>query len=205
MTAAATRAGAAAGALLIGAGIVAGCASDPSGATPRPAAAVADPGTTAATPPEVAAAETAAAAPVADTDRCTTRELSVNDGKSQGSAGSVTIPLVFTNTGGRTCTLDGFPGVSYVDGEDGREVGRAATRSGEGGAPVVLAPGARATAMVRAVQVLDYPAQECVPTPVAGLRVYPPNDTATLFVGHAGTGCATYDVNQLQVTAVAAR
>ena len=33
-------------------------------------------------------------------------------------------------------------------------------------------------------------ATACLPTPVRGLRVYPPGDTASLFVPTAGTGCA---------------
>lgn len=144
----------------------------------------------------------ATAATVADQDRCTAGELSLNPGRPDGSAGSVTIPLVFTNTGGRTCTLYGFPGVSYVDSADGTEIGAAATRSGDSGTPIALAPGERATAMVRAAVVLNYPAEECSPTPVAGLRVYPPNDSTALFVAHTGTGCAGHGVDQLQVTAV---
>ncbi|MGW0042501.1 DUF4232 domain-containing protein [Rhodococcus sp. NPDC003348] len=168
-----------------------------------PAATTAGPTTGGAASGGTTSGDTAAA--VADQDRCTTQELSVNEGRVEGSAGSVTIPLVFTNTGSRTCTLYGFPGVSYVDGADGVEIGAAATRAGGSGEPVVLAPGGRATATVRAVQVLNYPAEQCNPTPVAGLRVYPPNDTATLFVSRAGTGCAQHGVDQLEVTAVDGR
>lgn len=138
--------------------------------------------------------------PVAD--RCTADELSLNLGRTDGSAGSVTMPLVFTNTGDRTCILSGFPGVSYVTAENGTEVGAAATRSGSPSGPVTLAPGGRATASVRAVQVLNYPDYQCGPTPVAGLHVYPPDDSAALFVAYPGTGCALPNVDQLQVTAV---
>jgi hypothetical protein len=135
-------------------------------------------------------------------DMCTSDELSMNLGRIDGSAGSVTIPLVFTNTGARPCIVYAFPSVSYVSAEDGVEVGAAATRSsGSAVEPVTLAPGGRATATVRAVQVENYPEAECEPTPVAGLRVYTLGDPSTKFVSYAGTGCVLPGVDQLQVTA----
>lgn len=152
----------------------------------------------------VTAAAAAATAP-AQLAGCVVSELRVTLGQSQGAAGSTELPLVFTNVGGRTCALDGFPGVSYVQGgADGAQVGAAATRSGESAGAVTLAPDATATAMVRAVEVQNYPADTCAPTPVAGLRVYPPNDTGSIFVPYATTGCSkTGDgLNQLSVQAV---
>lgn len=152
----------------------------------------------------VTAAAAAATAP-AQLAGCAVSELRLTLGQGQGAAGSTELPLVFTNVGGRTCALDGFPGVSYVQGgADGAQVGAAATRSGESAGAVTLAPDATATAMVRAVEVQNYPADTCSPTPVAGLRVYPPNDTGSIFVPYATTGCSkTGDgLNQLSVQAV---
>ncbi|CBH47647.1 DUF4232 domain-containing protein [Rhodococcus hoagii] len=152
----------------------------------------------------VTAAAAAATAP-AQLAGCAVSELRLTLGQGQGAAGSTELPLVFTNVGGRTCALDGFPGVSYVQGgADGAQVGAAATRSGESAGAVPLAPDATATAMVRAVEVQNYPADTCAPTPVAGLRVYPPNDTGSIFVPYATTGCSkTGDgLNQLSVQAV---
>ncbi len=149
-----------------------------------------------------AASPATGAAPVVDPAGCAASELSLGLGREDGSAGSVTIPLVLSNVGARACTLTGFPGVSYVTGRDGTEVGAAASRSGDAGAAVVLAPGDRATATVRAVQVLNYPTDDCEPTSVAGLRVYPPNAADALYAARPGTGCAGYGVDQLQVTAV---
>ena len=45
-------------------------------------------------------------------------------------------------------------------------------------------------ALVQFVRVANFDAAVCKPTPVRGLRVYPPGDTASLFVPAAGTGCA---------------
>ena len=126
----------------------------------------------------------------AGTPRCTAAGLSATLGQGDAAAGSVTRPLVFTNTGSHACELRGFPGVSYVAGDDGHQVGPAAQETGERAAEVVLRPGGQAVALVQFVQVANFDAAVCRPTPVRGLRVYPPGDTASLFVPAAGTGCA---------------
>jgi Protein of unknown function (DUF4232) len=123
-------------------------------------------------------------------ERCTTAELTGSLGPAEGAAGSIYRPLLLTNTGRRTCELTGFPGVSYVDGEDGQQIGPAAAMLGDRGGPVRLAVGAAASAQLRLVNVANYDAAVCRPTPVRGLRVYPPGDTAALFVPTDGTGCA---------------
>ena len=49
-------------------------------------------------------------------------------GRADGTAGTTYHPLIFTNAGGRACTLRGYPGVSSVTGPHGRQVGAAAAR-----------------------------------------------------------------------------
>ncbi|WP_072688312.1 DUF4232 domain-containing protein [Rhodococcus marinonascens] len=144
--------------------------------------------------------ETAAPRP----DHCLIGELQVTVGHVDGAAGSQEIPLVFTNIGNRTCVLQGYPGVSYVATPDGAQVGSAATRDGGSGSPVTLSPGKRVTAPVRATVVQNYPAETCGPTPVAGFRVYPPNDTGSVFVPYPTTGCSQTGtgVDQLSVQPV---
>ncbi|NKS65829.1 DUF4232 domain-containing protein [Rhodococcus hoagii] len=152
----------------------------------------------------VTAAAAAATAPAQLAGLC--RERAAPDPRQgQGAAGSTELPLVFTNVGGRTCALDGFPvSPTCRAAPTALRLGAAATRSGESAGAVTLAPDATATAMVRAVEVQNYPADTCAPTPVAGLRVYPPNDTGSIFVPYATTGCSkTGDgLNQLSVQAV---
>jgi Protein of unknown function (DUF4232) len=121
---------------------------------------------------------------------CGTDELRGSLGPAEGAAGSVYVPLVLTNIGGRTCELRGFPGVSYVAGADGHQVGPAAAMSGPRRGEVVLKAGAAAAAQLQLVNVANFDAGVCRPTPVRGLRVYPPGDTTSLFVEGAGTGCA---------------
>jgi hypothetical protein len=122
--------------------------------------------------------------------RCTTPELSAALGPPEGTAGSVFRLIVFSNKGSRTCELQGFPGVSYVAGDDGHQVGPAAQRSGEGGPAVRIAPGGTAVATLQLVNVQNFDPAACMPTAVRGLRVYPPGDTVSLFVPADGTGCA---------------
>lgn len=138
--------------------------------------------------------------------RCTTAELTGSLAGGDAGAGSRFATLVLTNTGTRTCELTGFPGVSYVTGDDGRQVGPAAAMDGERGGRVRLAVGGSAGAALRMVDVGNFDPAVCVPTPTTGLRVYPPGDTASLFVRVAGTGCAgTPPGGQLGVRTLTAR
>ncbi len=98
--------------------------------------------------------------------------------------------MLLTNRGANRCTLNGFPGVSYVAGSDGHQVGAAAKRDGTP-ALVTLAPGAQAHATLR---IVSYQAQDtaaCQPTATTGYRIYPPGQTDAAFVGQAGTSCAS--------------
>ena len=176
----------------------------PPSATPGPAPTLSpEP----ASPPTTSIATPASPAQPAGTpERCTTAELTGSLGPAEGAAGSVYRTLLLTNTGGRACELTGFPGVSYVTGDGGQQVGPAAAMSGERGGPVRLAAGASAGAELKLVNVANYDAAVCRPTPVRGLRVYPPGDTAALFVPAEGTGCAgTPPGDQLSVQTLTAR
>jgi hypothetical protein len=136
---------------------------------------------------------------------CKAAELSLAVKDDSGAAGTVYRKLVFTNKGKRTCTMQGFPGVSYVAGDDGHQVGPAAYRDGTKGAAVTLKPGGTAVAPVGFVNVRNYDSAVCKPTAVRGLRVYPPQDTASMFVAVKGMGCAGNPPgNQLVVKTVVA-
>lgn len=161
--------------------------------------------TSAAPSPTPPPASTSAPTPATSTStggvaNCATSELKVSLGQEEGAAGSVSAPLILSNVGSRTCELRGFPGVSYVAGDDGHQVGPAAAMSGPRGGEVLLKPGAAAAARIQLVNVANFDAAACKPTPVRGLRVYPPGDTASLYIDRAGTGCsATPPGNQLSV------
>ncbi len=129
-------------------------------------------------------------APNADPNECKVADLGLTLGGGDAAAGTVYRELRFTNKGSRTCTIQGFPGVSYVAGEDGHQVGPAAYRDGKKGAAIKLTPGKTVIAPVGMVQVGNYDASACKPTSVRGLRVYPPHEYDSMFVAAPGTGCA---------------
>jgi hypothetical protein len=134
---------------------------------------------------------------------CKVADLKLSLGGGDSAAGTTYRSVVFTNKGTRTCTMQGFPGVSYVAGDDGHQVGPAAFRSGEKGPVVTLKPGGTAFADVGFVRVENFEAADCKPTAVRGLRIYPPHDYDSLFLPNTGTGCAgTPPGNQLTVATV---
>lgn len=166
----------------------------PTTSTPPPAPATSAPGTAAAQQPQPAAT---------DSGECKIADLSLSLAGGDSGAGTTYRSLVFTNKGARTCTIQGFPGVSYVTGDDGRQVGPAAFREGTKGPAVTLKPGETASAEIGFVQVRNFDPAVCKPTEVRGLRVYPPHDYDSLFVAAPGTGCAgTPPGNQLTVRTV---
>ena len=136
---------------------------------------------------------------------CPTSALHLSIGTGNGAAGSVYYPLVFTNTSGSACTLFGFPGVSFVTGIGGSQIGHAATRNSD--APrqtVTLAPGGVAHATLQVVQALNFPPAKCQPTTAHWLKVYPPNQTEPVFLNFTSKTCAATakDVTVLNVAPV---
>jgi hypothetical protein len=128
----------------------------------------------------------------------------VKQGVTQGYAGGVYEVIDFTNTSSTTCTLYGYPGVSLVSGPSHTQIGLAAKRDTT--APVkliTLAPGATANALLQIVNALNYPASTCSPAPATDLRVYPPNQTASVYLANTSQGC-TQPVQTLFISAVQA-
>lgn len=134
-------------------------------------------------------------------DRCTTEALTVALGHGSGTAGHFYIPVTFTNNSAAACTITGYPGVSYVTGKGGDQIGDAAARSNAATPTVTLHPGQQASATVDQVDVANYPAGSCQPVDAAGLRVYPPNDTVPVFLTepHA-RACAKHMPTQQQLS-----
>ena len=99
--------------------------------------------------------------------------------------------LQLRNTGSTACTIYGYPGVSWVAGSDGHQVGAAATRLADPtGGPegtVTLAPGGIASAPLDIVDAAVFPKASCKPVPVQGLRIYAPGQTAAMFIPLATT------------------
>jgi hypothetical protein len=99
--------------------------------------------------------------------------------------------LDFTNASGRTCTLFGYPGVALTTSvAPGSQVGAAATRAtGRPKMVITLAPGATASATLQITQVANYPSSRCDPVSARYLQVYPPGQTAAVYLPYPGQGC----------------
>ncbi len=142
-------------------------------------------------------------APASDPAECKVADLTLSLGGGEGAAGTFYRDLRFTNAGGRTCRIQGFPGVSYVAGADGHQVGPAAFREGAKGPAISLKPGMTVSASIGFVQVRNFDPAVCKPVSVRGLRVYPPHEYDSMFLPAPGTGCAgTPPGHQLVVRSV---
>jgi hypothetical protein len=154
------------------------------------------------TPPSTAPPSSGPPSPPALT-ACATSDLTASLVSAGGAAGSVGYELTFRNTGDVTCTLQGYPGVSYVTSSTGSPVGAPAGRdSVDPVTTVVLAPQGRAQALLIETDSLNYPPNTCRLTSVIGLRIYPPNQTASLFVAQATRACSNAADPVLQVATV---
>ncbi len=120
---------------------------------------------------------------------CSSHQLAAGLGSPDGTAGTVYYQLELRNTSGSSCAVQGYPGVSFVAGSDGHQVGSPASRVAGPMPRVLLTPGRSAEATLAIVDASNY-GPSCRLTPVLGLRVYPPDQTAALFVPHTDEACA---------------
>jgi uncharacterized protein DUF4232 len=134
--------------------------------------------------------------------KCATSALVVwLDTRGDSAAGSTFFSLKFTNLSGHECTLVGYPGVSAVD-LAGHQLGSAASRNPSTPHLVRLASGASATAVLRIAVAGNYPNSTCRRVKAAGLRVYPPNQTASKVVPFPFEACSRKGPVYLSVAAV---
>jgi hypothetical protein len=134
---------------------------------------------------------------------CTSQDLRAAAGSSQGAAGSVYQVITFTNLGSSPCTLFGYPGVSLAAGSPLAQVGAAADRqSGETPAVVTLQPQGVASATVRIVDAQNFPSAKCGVKSTTSIKVYPPGQTAPLYLSYSSTGCSDSATHLLTTTTV---
>jgi Protein of unknown function (DUF4232) len=155
--------------------------------SPSPAPATAPP-VPAAGPPTGPAAGTPA--PPRAAGGCASGALRVSVGTASGAAGSIYYPLDFRNTSAASCTLLGYPGVSFVASPGAGQLGGAAVRNPAFQPTLVtLAPGAVAHASVQVVVAQNYPASLCKPVTAHWLRVYPPGQFAPVYARLTAQTC----------------
>jgi hypothetical protein len=122
---------------------------------------------------------------------CATSALHVSVSQSQGvAAGSSYYPIVFTNVSSASCTLYGYPGVSFVTGTGGSLIGIPATENPAHPRKLItLAPGEASHAELQVVDAQNYPPAECGMVTAHWVRVYPPNQTAPLYASFTAQAC----------------
>jgi len=183
-----------------GALLAAGC----SGGSPAPAPTVT---VTKTSQPSSApsASASASATPVAQgPGPCQSAALKVALGPGNAAAGSQIIPIQFTNISTATCTLYGFPGISFTGETYAVQIGPAGARNHASTEQVVtLAPGTVASALIKIVNAQNYPAGTCGLTTASGILVYPPNLTKAVGLPFNGFACV-HKWNVLTVNAVVA-
>ena len=134
---------------------------------------------------------------------CLTSALRATLGAAQGTAGSAYQVIVLANISGKTCALYGYPGVSFVTGIGGSQIGKDAARDRTTALKVVtLAPGQRGSFALRVVDAAALPTASCDPVTANWLKIFPPENTAALYVGYTARVCASKTATILTTRAV---
>jgi hypothetical protein len=134
---------------------------------------------------------------------CATSALHIDLGQGNGAAGSTIIPIEFVNQSSSTCTMFGYPGLSFVTGVGGSQIG--ASGSEDSATPrkvVTLAPGAKAHALMAVVVAQNFPASKCKVVKAYWLKVFPPGQTAAQFLSFASDTCSSTAIRVLNVQTV---
>lgn len=151
-------------------------------------------------PPSSAGTPGASGTPAPGTpSRCKAAGLSAaTDASGGGAAGSVYMKLNLTNTGSEPCILQGFAGVSLAADGAGAPIGAPAARDDTTApADVLLAPGQTGSAVLRYTQAGNY--QDCAMVDAAGYRIYPPEDTESLFLAQPTRACGNAGITLLTI------
>lgn len=132
---------------------------------------------------------------------CLASGLQARLGVADGAAGTIYQLVVLTNTSDAACTLYGYPGVSFVTGAGGAQVGLPATRNPIAAKRLItLAPGARANFLLAVHDAGAFPS--CKIANVSWLRIYPPNDYGSIYVQYKAQACT--DASTMGVSVVRA-
>jgi hypothetical protein len=169
-------------------------AAHPKSAIPRPPTTPSSPAptvpTTTPSPTSTVPTTTPGNVPAA----CTAAHLTVTLGFVQGATQHWAFSVKFTNTGSSPCSLQGYPGVSFINAS-GIQVGSPAVEVHSSGfatvvtGPVAIGSGKSASAFVLEAIAQDLVSnnQPCSPVTAAALKVYPPNLTTAFIVRATGS------------------
>ena len=197
--------------LLAGLGVVivglAGCAATattgdpaittgPSGSATTASDSRTSPTPTATTPTSgTSASSTTSAGGSSAPGRCGVDTLSASTTKDLHTDVDIDVPVTITNTGSAACTIQGWPGVSFVGGGNGAQIGPGANLDRQTPHPTVtLSPGAAAHFVLHVTRPGDGSNASCAPRSADGLRVIPPGSTRSLFVEAPGYQACSSDL-----------
>jgi hypothetical protein len=134
----------------------------------------------------------------AATPECTSANLTAKYKGGDAGMSHVYGRIILRNTSTTTCWVKGYGGLSYVGGGNGTQIGAPADRTPSKTPKTVLAPGEKVRSAIVETSYAPYPKNKCRPTKVDGFRIYPPDETHSLYVAHPTTGCANPKVHLLQ-------
>jgi Domain of unknown function (DUF4232) len=140
-----------------------------------------------------AVSPTAAPTQAAAASACATSALkvAVPAGPGGAAAGSSYYPIQFANVSSASCTLYGYPGVSFVTAQGGRQIGPAATRNPAAARQLVtLSPGQTVHAELQVINAQNYPPAGCGLVTAHWLKIYPPDQTGPAYVSFTAQACS---------------
>jgi Protein of unknown function (DUF4232) len=140
-----------------------------------------------------AVSPTAAPTQAAAASACATSALkvAVPAGPGGAAAGSSYYPIQFANVSSASCTLYGYPGVSFVTAQGGRQIGPAATRNPAAARQLVtLSPGQTVHAELQVINAENYPPAGCGLVTAHWLKIYPPDQTGPAYVSFTAQACS---------------
>jgi hypothetical protein len=204
ITAPGARRLAAAAALVSSACFVAACGSSASPASPAQTATITVTQTPSPTQPTPSPSSSAPATQNGPAE-CTSADLKVAVGSSNGAAGTIYYNIDFTNTSSSPCIVRGYPGVSLVSAGDGSgtQIGDDAKRvpvtpSNQ----VVLDAGQTAHAALGVAEAGNFPASTCKPVTAHWLKVFPPDQTVAAYAGLTTQTCSSASVATMHISAI---
>ncbi len=124
---------------------------------------------------------------------CSSSALKAQVDVAQGgaAAGSTYVPIDFTNTSGSACTMDGYPGVSFVRSPSGGQLGNPAARNPAAApAMVTLAPGGVAHAILQVAEAGNYSQSACTPVAAHWLKIFPPDQVTAIYAHYDVQACS---------------
>ena len=173
-------------------------------ATPTNASAIKTPGSSVTATGAVAQTSTSSQGRATNAARpsstCQTSQLSIRLISAGTVTGTNVQGIVFKNNGSKPCALRGYPRVAFVASARSQVGSEASKNTQQAVVAVLIAPGANVLAQLRITPYQGYPAMQCLSRPISGLRVYPPQNVASVYVPFTTVpaACAT-KVGQLTV------